>query len=124
MRVTTPYTLGSGRSVDGTSGSGTLDTLLVGRWTRAVLFEDAAGRLLGSRTTWTFGADGLAQRAVVSLNFTDGLSDSIATSARWRTEGREVVISFFDVGAGVARFTYEASASRLFLGALEFARVP
>lgn len=110
----------------GTSGTGTtggaLDSRLVGRWSRTVLFQDVVGAVHASRTSWRFGADAMATRAVVASNLTFGMVDSVVTFARWRTEGGAVVFTYLPEGSGTARFDYLLQGTTLILGGLGFQR--
>src|SRR5688572_14656100 len=71
-------TTGTGAS-GGTTG-GTTDARLVGQWSRTILFQDNGGAVQSSRTTWRFGSDASASRAVVASNLTFGLVDSVVTA--------------------------------------------
>ena len=120
-------TIGAPRPVNpGTSGSGattgSLDTRLIGRWSRTVLFQDNVGAVHASRTSWRFGADAIATRAVVASNLTFGIVDSVVTAARWRTEGSAVVVTYLPEGTGSARFDYFLQGTTLILGGLGFQR--
>jgi hypothetical protein len=120
-------TIGAPRPVNpGTSGSGaptgSLDTRLIGRWSRTVLFQDNLGAVHASRTSWRFGADAIATRAVVASNLTFGIVDSVVTVARWRTEGSAVVVTYLPEGTGSARFDYLLQGTTLILGGLGFQR--
>ena len=120
-------TLGAPRPGNpGTSGTGTagssIDARLVGGWSRTLLFQDEVGAVHASRTTWRFGADAMATRAVVATNLTFGLVDSVVTVARWRTEGGAVVFTWLPEGRGSARFDYVLQGTTLILGGLGFER--
>ena len=127
-RTTITGTIGAPRpgnpGTSGTSGSpgGSLDSRLVGRWSRTVLFQDNVGAVHASRTSWRFGADAIAARAVVATNLTFGMVDSVVTFARWRTEGGTVVFTYLPEGTGTARFDYFLQGSTLILGGLGFDR--
>ena len=110
-----------GTSGTGTSGS-SIDSRLVGGWSRTLLFQDDVGAVHASRTTWRFGADAMATRAVVATNLTFGLVDSVVTLARWRTEGGAVVFTYLPEGRGTARFDYVFQGTTLILGGLGFER--
>jgi len=120
-------TIGAPRPVNpGTTGTGTtggsIDSRLVGRWSRTVLLQDDVGAVHASRTTWRFGADAMATRSVVATNLTFGLIDSVVTPARWRTEGGAVVFTYLPEGRGTARFDYFLQGTTLILGGLGFER--
>jgi hypothetical protein len=126
-RTTITGTIGAPRPPNpGTSGTGTpsssIDSRLVGRWSRTVLFQDDVGAVHASRTTWRFGADAMATRAVVATNLTFGMVDSVVTLARWRTEGGAVVFTYLPEGRGTARFDYFLQGTTLILGGLGFER--
>jgi hypothetical protein len=110
----------------GTSGSGStassLDSRLVGRWSRTLIFQDNVGAVHASRTSWRFGADAMATRAVVATNLTFGMVDSVVTYARWRTEGSSVVLTYLPEGRGTVRFDYLLQGSTLILGGIGFER--
>jgi hypothetical protein len=109
-------------STDQSGTTSAQDSTLVGNWTRLVLYDDEAGNLLGSRTTWTFSSDGNAVKTVVSTNFTEGLIDSTFALARWTTANGQVTVSFTEAGAGTVTFPYAVAGTLLTLGTLDFAR--
>ena len=115
-RPSNPATAGSGAS------SSSLDSRLFGRWSRTLLFQDHAGAVHASRTTWRFGSDAIATRSVVASNLTFGMVDSVVTFARWRTEGGAVVVTYLPEGSGTARFDYLLQGATLFLGGIGFER--
>ena len=115
-RPSNPATAGTG------SSSSALDSRLVGRWWRTLLFQDQSGAVHASRTTWRFGSDAIATRSVVASNLTFGVVDSVVTFARWRTEGAAVVLTYLPDGSGTARFDYFLQGATLFLGGIGFDR--
>jgi hypothetical protein len=117
----TSVIVGPGRS--GGSVTGTIDSRLIGRWSTVVLFQGSDGSIHASRTTWTFGSDASASRAVIASNLTFGLVDSVVTRARWRSEGSAVVITYLPEGTGSARFDYFLQDMRLILGGIAFDRL-
>ena len=125
-RTTITGTIGAPRPVNpGTTGSGTTagtrDSRLVGKsWSRVVLLQDNAGVVHSSRTTWHFGADGIATRSVVAANLTFGMVDQVVTFARWRTQGATIVLDYLPEGSGSARFEYFFQGTTLILGGLGF----
>jgi hypothetical protein len=112
--------VGAGRG--GGIGSGTVDTRLVGRWSNTFIFHGSDGFIHASRTTWTFGSDAAATRAVVASNLTLGLIDSVVTRALWRTDGSRVVLTYLPEGRGTARFDYFLQGNTLTLGGITFDR--
>jgi hypothetical protein len=112
----------TGTSGTGTTTGGSIDSRLVGRWSRTVLLQDATGAVHASRTSWRFDASALATRAVVASNLTFGMVDSVVTRARWRTEGGAVVITYLPEGSGSARFDYLLQGTTLILGGISFER--
>ena len=112
---------GTGTATSGTSSAG-LDPRLVGHWSRTVLLQDNTGAVHASRTSWRFGSDALATRAVVASNLTFGFVDSLVTRARWRVDGGQVVISYLPAGSGDARFDYRFQGATLILGGIPFDR--
>lgn len=112
---------GSGGTAGG-GGTATLDSRLVGQWSRTVLFQDNIGAVHASRTTWRFASGGTATRAVVASNLTFGMVDSVVTGARWRTEGGAVVLTYLPEGSGSATFAYFFQGSTLILGGAAFER--
>ena len=112
---------GTGTSTGGTSGGAT-DSRLVGQWSRTVLFQDNAGSVQASRTTWRFSANAFATRAVVASNLTFGFVDSVVTQARWRIQGGRLAISFLPSGAGEVLFDYRFDGATLLLGGVPFDR--
>ena len=115
-RPSNPATAGTG------SSSSALDSRLVGRWSRTLLFQDQSGAVHASRTTWRFGSDAIATRSVVASNLTFGMVDSVVTFARWRTEGAVVVLTYLPDGSGSVRFDYLLQGATLFLGGIGFDR--
>lgn len=126
-RVDITGTAGSTRSRTGTgtgatSGTGTVDTRLVGRWSRTVLIQDNGGSIHASRTSWRFGSDASATRAVVASNLTFGLVDSVVTQARWRVQNGGLIVTYLAPSSGEARFDYRLQGATLILGGLAFDR--
>lgn len=76
-----------------------LDPALVGRWSRIVLVDAAAG-LTASETRWTFFADGTVERRLITSNLTLGLADQVITRGRWSTAGDGTVAIVFDDASG------------------------
>ena len=128
--VTITGTIGAPRpGTPGTSGApgtatsgGSIDARLVGRWSRTLLFQDNLGSVHASRTSWRFGADASASRAVVATNLTFGMIDSVVTFARWRVEGGAVVLTYLPEGRGADRFDYFLQGTTLVLGGIGFER--
>ena len=112
---------GTGTSTGGVSG-GTIDTRLVGQWSRTVIFQDAAGAIQASRTTWRFGSNAVATRAVVASNLTFGFVDSVVTYARWRVAGGRLALSFLPPASGDVLFDYRLDGAVLHLGGIPFDR--
>ena len=126
-RTTITGTIGAPRpSNPVTGGTGTttspLDPRLLGRWSSTVLFQDGIGAIHASRTTWRFGADAIATRAVVASNLTFGMVDSVVTFARWRSDGGAVTLTYLPEGTGTARFDYLLQGTTLILGGIGFER--
>ena len=123
-RVSVTGTAGAARSGTGSTGgsNGALDARLVGRWSRTILFQDQTGAVNASPTSWRFGSDAAASRAVVATNLTFGFVDSVVTPARWRIDGGRIVITFLPAGTGGVRFDYRLDGSILILGGLPFER--
>ena len=113
---------GIGAGTGGTSGSGATDARFVGQWSHTVLLQDDIGAVHASRTTWRFGSDASASRAVVASNLTFGLIDSVVTRARWRIESGRLVVSYLPTGSGEARFDYVFQGATLILGGIPFDR--
>jgi hypothetical protein len=126
-RTTITGTIGAPRPVNpGTTGSGTTsatrDSRLVGRsWSRVIFLQDNTGAVHSSRTTWHFGADGIATRSVVAANLSFGAADQVVTLARWRTQGGVLIVDYLPEGSGSARFEYSFQGTTLILGGLGFA---
>src|SRR5688500_3942161 len=125
-RATITGTIGAPRpsnpATAGTGSSSALDSRLVGRWSRTLLFQDQSGAVHASRTTWRFGSDAIATRSVVASNLTFGMVDSVVTFARWRTEGAALVLTWLPDGSGTVRFDYLLQGATLFLGGIGFDR--
>lgn len=123
-RVDVTGSTGSAGSRTGTTGtsSGTTDARLVGQWSRSVLFQDAAGGVQSSRTTWRFGSAGSATRAVVTSNLTFGLVDSVVTPVRWRITGGRLALTFLPPASGDVLFDYRVDRETLILGGILFQR--
>ena len=125
-RATITGTIGAPRpsnpATGGGSSSGSLDSRLIGQWSRTLVFQDQSGAVHASRTTWRFGSDAMATRSVVASNLSFGMVDSVVTFARWRTEGAAVVVSYLPDGSGSARFDYLLQGATLFLGGIGFTR--
>jgi len=113
---------GVGTGTGATPGTGTVDARLVGRWSRTVLLQDNSGSVHASRTTWRFGSDASATRAVVASNLTFGLVDSVVTQGRWRVQNGGLIVTYLPAGSGEARFDYLLQGPTLFLGGLAFDR--
>ena len=106
----------------------TLDGALVGRWSRLVLTELAAG-LTASETRWTFLADGRVERRLVTSNISLGLADQVVTLGTWTTAGDGTVTIVLDDAAGTTlRLAYtvvsRADGAVLTLGGLQYERLP
>jgi hypothetical protein len=129
-RATITGTLGAPRSGTGgtsgrggTSGStGAVDNRLLGQWSHTLLFRDQYGAVHASRTTWRFGSDGIASRAVVASNLTFGMVDSVVTLARWSTGSGQVALTYLPEGTGAARFDYFLQGTTLVMGGIPFVR--
>lgn len=80
-------------------GARTLDAAIVGGWSRIVLTELPAG-LTASETRWTFRADGVVERRLVTTNLTLGLADQIVATGTWRTAGDGTVTIALDGPTG------------------------
>jgi hypothetical protein len=87
-----------------------------------VLFQDNTGAVHSSRTTWRFGSDASASRAVVASNLTFGLVDSVVTAARWRIQGSRLAVTFSPPSSAEVLFEYRFDGGILVLGGLPFER--
>lgn len=110
------------RRVGGTGGP-TSDISITGTWQRTLVFFDEFGFLHSSETTWTFAADGTAERTVVTTNVTLGASDTTFTQARWRVEGTQVIIDFTAPTPGTITLEFFLQGTTLFLAGQEYERV-
>ena len=110
------------RRVGGTGGP-TSDISITGTWQRTLVFFDEFGFLHSSETTWTFAADGTAERTVVTTNVTLGASDTTFTQARWRVEGTQVIIDFTAPTPGTITLEFFLQGTMLFLAGQEYERV-
>ena len=100
---------GSGGSGDSTPVQ-TNDAVLVGSWTRLLLFTDVAGVQRGSELTYQF-SDSAFTRTLVTSNFTQGIEDTVVESGRWTTLAGTLYLRF---NAGLAnesstRFSYRVA---------------
>ena len=120
-RIGVTGTAGAPRSGTGTSG-GSIDSRLVGQWSRTLVFQDNSGAIQASRTTWRFASDASATRAVVASNITFGFVDSVVTHAQWRIRGGRLAITFLPPASGEVLFDYRFDGARLLLGGLPFDR--
>ena len=105
----------------------TLDRDLVGRWSRIVLTELAAG-LTATETRWTFFADGLVERRLVTSNLTLGLADQVISLGRWTTGSDGTVTIVLDDATGTTvRLAYaiepRVDGAVLVLGGLRYERL-
>ncbi len=117
-------------AIEGGSGRGSTasPSVLHGSWLRTVSFHGTDGSLHLSETRWTFESSGTAVRVVTTINVTFGLSDAVATIARWRAERGLLVLEFLPPASGTARFTWQVreltGGTQLILDGLVFRRVP
>ena len=97
-------------------------SLLVGRWTRIIYFNDGLGNVASSRTTWEFRADGSAQRVVTTCNLTLGLCDSVVDVGRWRVEGTTTLVysPSSPPGQPEVRYDFRFEGQTLILGGVQF----
>ena len=110
-----------GFSARGGTGSSTQPAILVGRWQRTVIFNDASG-LNSSETTWEFRADGIAIRTLVTENLTLGLSDVLISTGRWSASGRTITIVFAS-SPGLLQLDFSVFGNVLTLNGQDFVRI-
>ncbi|HJU89878.1 MAG TPA: hypothetical protein VJ672_10825 [Gemmatimonadaceae bacterium] len=110
-----------GFSARGGTGSSTQPAILIGRWQRTVIFNDASG-LNSSETTWEFRADGIAIRTVVAKNITHGLSDVVVSTGRWSATGRTITIVFAST-PGFVQLDFIVFGNVLTLNGQDFVRI-
>lgn len=111
----------------GTGGGTSADQQLLGRWARTVYWEDGYGGWNTSETTWDFTPDSVAARVNVARNTTFNTYSSTVSTARWHTEGTQLVIRYVSPDTGTVRFGYRverrADADYLWLDEIPFVRV-
>lgn len=113
---------GTGTGTGG-GGTGSTSSVILGRWTRAILFSDDAGNVHESRTTWEFRQDGSAIRTVTAWNVTSGVYDTLVSVAQWRTSGSTLTITYLTPTTGTVSFSWRVDGTRLTIGADEFTRM-
>jgi hypothetical protein len=107
----------------GTSGiGGGAAALLVGQWSRTVVFDDDGGDIHSSRTVWRFEADSGAKRMVIATSVAAGITDTVSADARWEATPTQVTIDFQQPDSGTVTFPYQVHLSTLTLGGVEFVR--
>lgn len=116
---------GTGGTVIGTGGGSgiTGSSLLLGRWTRAILLQDGSGSIHESRTTWEFRQDGSAIRTVLAWNLTQGFYDTVVTVAQWRTAGSQLTLTYLAPATGTAAFGFGVNGDILTIGPDQYARL-
>jgi hypothetical protein len=108
----------------GEAGGGSTATAQIeGTWRRTLVFFDDFGFMHSSETTWTFETGGAATRTVVTTNVTLGASDTSLTTARWRTEGTNVIIDFTSPSPGTITLEVRIQDGTLFLAGQEYERI-
>lgn len=103
----------------GTSGS----SVLLGRWTRAIVLVGDNGDAHESRTTWEFRQDGSAIRTVLAWNLSQGFYDTVVTVAQWHTDGAQLTLTYIAPTAGTAAFGYSVNGDILTIGPDQYARL-
>jgi len=107
----------------GTSGiGGGASALLVGQWSRTVVFDDDAGDIHSSRTIWRFDDDSSAKRTVIATSVAAGITDTVSTNARWEATATQVTITYQQPDSGAVTFPYTVHLSTLTLGGVQFVR--
>ena len=112
----------AGTSARGGGGGGD-DPMLVGQWSRTVIFATDDGDIHSSQTIWSFQSDSTARRSVIATSVAAGIADTVIANARWEAGGTTVIITFEPPDSGVVSFDYRVQADTLTLGGLEFLRV-
>jgi hypothetical protein len=108
----------------GEAGGGSTATAQIeGTWRRTLVFFDDFGFMHSSETTWTFETGGAATRTVVTTNVTLGASDTSLTTARWRTEGTNVIIDFTSPSPGTITLEVRIQDGTLFIAGQEYERI-
>jgi hypothetical protein len=101
--------------------------LVGGRWWRLETFV-SGGDARTTETIWEFFSDGSARRTLISTNVDDGIAEALVFQARWRVEGREVVITYLPPSGGTVRFEWLVErfidGEVLYLDRVAFTRVP
>lgn len=103
-------------------GSSSLERAIVGSWQRTLFFVDNDGFFRSSETHWQFAADGTAVRAVIARNFSDGISDVLLSTARWRVAGTTVRIDFLTPSPGTIQLEARVQSDTLYLAGQAYGR--
>jgi len=103
--------------------STTISQSLVGTWRHTFEFVDDFGFANATVTTWTFAADGSAERTLVTQNFTVGSADTLLTTARWSASGDSLTIQFTSPSPGTFEFKVSVQGNQLTLAGEAYTRV-
>lgn len=117
------YPVGFRRQGGLEGGGGTATPAIVGSWQRTIVFFDDFGFMHSSETTWTFETGGLAERSIVTMNVTLGVSDTAVTEARWRLDGTNLIIDFTAPTPGTITLEARVQGTSLFLAGQEYLRI-
>jgi hypothetical protein len=116
-------TIGTGGGTGGTGGGPSLNSAVVGRWTRVLFVYSDNGDAHESRTTWEFRQDGSALRSVTAWNLSQGIYDTVVSVATWSTTGSQLTITYVAPTAGAAAFAFSVNGDVLTIGLDQFARL-
>jgi hypothetical protein len=119
--------VGPNRGNEQTSGGGnnqpTIDSTLVGRWVRVLIFYDAFGPTNTAETTWQFYGDGVATKTLVTRDFISGFYDVNALTTRWKTIGTNLEITYTPPAGGTFSYPFRVAGDSLYFAGEGYKRV-
>ncbi|HJU73057.1 MAG TPA: hypothetical protein VJ717_04870 [Gemmatimonadaceae bacterium] len=104
------------------TGPGTVNTAVVGTWTRTVVFVDEQGIPRENETTWAFNQDGTAVRTIISRNVAAGISERQDALANWQVVNAEIVVDWLAPFTGRLRLAFIREGDQLILAGQTFFR--
>ena len=106
----------------GSGTSGTINTAVVGTWSRTVVFVDERGIPRENETTWAFNQDGTAVRTIISRNVAAGISERQDALANWQVVNNEIVVDWLAPFTGRLRLAFIREGDQLVLAGQTFFR--